>query len=352
MTGKRSNSVEKANQPSRSITIKHVAAHLGVSFSTVSRALADHRHTSDAMKLRVRAAAAELGYIPHSGARQMHSRHSGMIGLVIPDIRNQIFAAAAEIMAERCREAGFQLILSFSGRDRVIEHRQLEMLRERRAAGIIIAPCGDSLPETHQLLTTFPAVQLARRNAALDVPTVTLDDRGGMFRAVRHLIQLGHRRIAVIVGTSGLVTSDERNGGARDAFTEAAITPDEKLIIAGPLTSEFGRSATARLLSLAERPTAIVAANSLLTLGALEAVHDAGVTVPDDLSLIGFGDLDWFRLWGPGLTTVSLPIRDLAEAAAAHLMDQIHASANETRAPLAMTLPTNLLLRGSTAPPR
>lgn len=351
--GKRSGSAQGKSGTAprkRQVTIKDVAAHLGVSFSAVSRALNDQQHTSKAMKDRVRSAAAELGYVPNNAARMMHRRHSQLIGLVIPDLANQIFAETASIMSERCHAAGYQLILAVSQRNATIELEQVEALREMRVAGVIIAPCGDSLPETRALLSSMPVVQMARRNVTYNVPTIESDDRGGTRNGVRHLIQLGHRAIAVIGGDQTM-TDDERFNGAVEAMADAGLSFDPRHVLRGPLTAEFGKEATSRLLQLPDRPTAILATNSVLTLGLVDAIHRAQIAVPQQMSIIGFGDPDWFRLWGPGLTTIQLPIAQLAEACAQHLLRQIKEDVDRgDDNGFQMVLDTNLLLRGSTGP--
>ena len=334
----------------RPVTIKDIAAHLGVHYSAVSRALNDQQHTSDDLKRRVREAVRELGYVPHSAARMLHRRHSPHVGLVLPDLMNQVFAESANILAERCHAAGYQLVLAVSQRDPAIELQQVEAMREMRVAGVIIAPCGDSLPETEALLAEMRVVQLARRNPHLAIPTIATDDRGGAHQAMRHLLQLGHRRIGV-VGGDRTATDDERYGGALDALAEAGVAPDPRLLVRGPLSSDFGRQAASQLLQAAPRPTALLATNSLLTQGMVDAAHRAQLKVPQDLSLVGFGDPAWFRLWGPGLTTVRLPIRELAEACALQLLRQIEEDDDPAvPAPFQMMLDTTLVLRGSTGP--
>jgi LacI family transcriptional regulator len=335
----------------RPVTIKDVAAHLGVSFSAVSRALNDRQHTSDAMKVKVRDAARELGYIPHNAAQMMHRSHSQTIGLVMPDVSNYIFAEAASVMAEQCHAAGYQLVLAVSQRDPQIELEQVESMRAMRVAGVIIAPCGNSLPETHKLLASMPSVQLARRNAAMKIPTIATDDRTGSHNAMRHLLQLGHERIALISGDKTM-TDEERLGGALDALGEAGIEQPGQLILRGPLSAEFGRDATSRVVQMRDRPTAVLSTNSVLTIGAVDAIQRARLSVPDDISIIGFGDPEWFRLWGPGITTVQLPITELTQACALHLLRQIEegGEADDSHRPFEMMLDTNLLLRGSAGP--
>ncbi|MCP3731225.1 LacI family transcriptional regulator [Sphingomonas sp. MG17] len=335
----------------RPVTIKDVAAHLGVSFSAVSRALNDRHHTSEDMKARVRDAAKALGYVPHTAARMMHRAHSQTIGLVLPDLSNYIFAETASVMAEQCYQAGYQLVLGVSQRDPQIELEQVESMRAMRVAGVIISPCGQSLPETHRLLASMPSVQLARRNAELKIPTIATDDRTGSRNAMRHLLQLGHSRVALVSGDQTM-TDKERLEGALDALSQAGVEQPSGLVLQGPLTAEFGREATSRVVQMEHRPTAVLCTNSVLTIGVVDAVQRAGLSVPGEMSLIGYGDPEWFRLWGPGLTTVQLPITELAQACAMHLLRQVGEGGEHeaARRPFEMMLDTSLLLRGSTGP--
>lgn len=334
-------------------TIKDVAAHIGISYATVSRALNDHAHTSKEVKARVAEAVKELGYVPHVGARMMRARHSPLVGLVIPDLTNQIFVSTAAIVAEQCTAAGLQLVVSISGRDPQRECELVEALREIRAAGVIIAPCGDSLPRTIELLKQMPCVQLGARNSSFDGPTMAVDDRSGAAQAALHLAQLGHTRIAFLGGAGGVGTHDTRLAGAREGLASVGLTLDDSLVFTGPVTQEFGQSSMSRLLAVKPCPTAVLVANSVLTLGAIKAIHQAGVLVPKDLSLVGFGDLDTFRLWGPGLTTVDLPIEEFARAAAFHLFEQMRQGEDFSPPdPFTITHEVSLIVRGSTAPPR
>lgn len=335
----------------RSVTIKDIADHLGVSAAAVSRALNDRRHTSEDMKQRVRAGARALGYVPNSAARAMRREHSQLVGLVIPDLSNQIFAEAASALAERCRAAGFQLVVAVTQRDAAIELKQIEALRELRVAGVVISPCGNSLPETRALLRSTPVVQLSGRNPSFEIPTIAMDDRGGGRKAVEHLVSLGHRAIALVGGRDS-ATDDERVGGAVQAMRDAGLDPDPALVIRGPLSADFARQTVSELLQRDGPPTALLATSSALTSGTIDALHRAKVDVPKQLSVIGFGNSELFRLWGPGLTAVQLPIRELVDACTLQLFSIIDGPEGAlAKTKFSMVLETSLVLRGSTGPP-
>lgn len=335
-------------------TLKDLAAHLGISFSTVSRALRSDHHVSTELRARVLAAADELGYIPNSGARLLHGNLSTVVGLVIPDFQNQLFAAAAHIISERCHKAGYEMILAVSGADPEIELKQVIALRAARAAGIVIAASGRSAPRTIELLSGGAVVQLSGRELALPFPTVATNDKGSLDSSTRHLIQLGHRRIGYVGGPVGLGTADERYSGYELAMADARLQLDPRLVFRGPLHIDFARLAMTRLLQMSKRPTAVVMSNSLQTEGAIEAARDAGVEIPRDLSLMGYGDPSWFKLWGPGITTIDAREVELADTVAAVLMEQIQNLKNKKpiETSLRLVINTRLILRGSTAPPR
>ncbi len=335
----------------KAVTIKDVAAHLGIAFSTVSRALHGERHVSAEVRARVHEAVRTLGYVPNSGARSLHRNSSTLIGLVIPDFQNQLFWATARVLATRCNHAGYELIVGVSEDDPELELKQVMTLRGARVAGIVIGASAHTLDRTIELLSAGAVVQLAGRNPRLPFPTVATDDLRSLESSTRHLIQLGHRRIGYIGGPAGLGTAEQRYAGYRSALASEHLAVDETLVFRGALEIDFARVAATRLLQAEPRPTAIVMSNSLQTEGAIEAIRHAGLAVPDQISIVGYGDPSWFRLWGPGITTVDARETELATSAATLLMDQIAKKDAPQRDPIRLVLNTNLLLRGSTRPP-
>ncbi len=340
--------VLRTNGPGRRVTIKDIAERLGISHATVSRALADHPHTSEATKARVQAVAAELGYIPHSAARVMRGVPSSLVGLIIPDIQNDFYATVAKALAESCNEAGFQLVLAITEDDPVTEVQHVRELAEARAAGVVIVPSRGIRRETAALLKALPVVQLIRRSPALATDWLGIDDGAGIAAAARHLLDLGHRRIAYVGGHKELSTGAARATGFRTALGERSkATP---VIEVGPPRAAFGREAMVHILGTKRRPTAVVSGGARTTIGILEAIEAEGLSVPADLSLVGFGDPPWFRWWRSGITTLGLPVRDIAFAAGALLVRRIR-EAVPPDPPTRATYPAMLLTRGSTAPP-
>jgi LacI family transcriptional regulator len=334
------------------ITIKDIAARLGLSHATVSRALNDHPATSDAAKARVRAAAEALGYVRNANAGSLSGAASRLVGFVTPDVHSEFYAAIASVLATSCAAAGLQLVLAVSNDDPQLEQRHILALRQARAAGVFITPTADLLDASAALLAPLPTVQLVRSHKVLGKPWVGIDDRIGVGLATRHLLELGHRRIGFIGGFEALTTGHERRSGYQQALAEAGVIYDETLVVLGPPRASFGLEATVHLTQKADPVTALVLGSSQLTLGALRAFQQLGATAPEDFSVVGYSDPEWVRIWGPGLTTIGLPVEDIAASAAQVL---IRAMTNPPwTAPSGrggVFFQPHLIERGSTAPP-
>lgn len=339
----------------RRATIKDIADHLGISHSTVSRALADHPNTKEATKAKVRAAAAQLGYVADSAARLMRSGESHLLGLIIPDIRNDFYAALAKGLAQSCNEAGYQLVLAITEDDPISELRHVRELCEARAAGVAIVPGRDIRRETLGLLESVAAVQLIRHHPGIAGDWLGIDDRQSLRTATAHLLELGHRRIAYVGGDPQLSTGAARREGYREALASAGLPLADGLVFTGPPRAAFGREAVERLLAARPRPTAVVVAGARITQGVMEATEDHGIRVPHALSLVGFGDPPWFRWWHDGVTTLSLPVIDLALAAGSLLTRRVKENGGPTtlasREPTRVTYASQLIVRGSTGSP-
>lgn len=334
--------------------MKDIARQLGVAASTVTRALADNPRISRDMRARVHAVASELGYVAHAPARVMRGGASTLIGLVIPDVLNDFYSTVAKAMSEHCGEAGFQLVLSLTDDDPEIELRQVRGLISARAAGLVIVPSAAPRAETVALLRQVPHVQLIRRVARLEGDWYGIDDVAATRIATRHLIDLGHRVIGYVGGPQDLSTGALRLRGFRLAYADAGLDPALGVVETGGYDRGFGAAAVDRLLARKPRPTAIVTAAARATVGALEALGRARIAVPRDMSVVGFNDAPTLSWWGPGLTTIGLPVREIAIACSALLLHRVRKPAKADEPPhrpqSAMHAPF-LIERGSTAPP-
>jgi LacI family transcriptional regulator len=333
------------------VTIKHIAASLGIAHSTVSRALNDHPHINPETKAKVRRAAQELGYAANSGARMMRSGASRLVGLIVPDVQNEFYNAAAKIMADSCAREGYQLVLAVSEDDSEKELQQVQALREARVAGVLVAATASPRRDTVQMLKQLPTVQFLRRHPGIAGHTVRADDVLGIYKATEHLLGLGHRRIGYVGVTEQLSTGRARADGYRHAYGDARLKVNAGLMRLGAPRPEFGHEALVELCGLPTPPTAIVVASPRLMLGVLEGVNALRLSVPEDVSLVAYSDLDWFQVWQPALTAVALPVADMAATAALLLFRQIQQRGPEGSGSSTPFEPV-LYIRGSSAPLR
>lgn len=304
---------------SGTVTIKDVALHLGISHSTVSRALTGHGRISEALTEKIQLAARQLGYVAHSGARSMRAASSTIVGFVVPDISNPFYSRAAKILADQCDQRGHQLMLAVSEEDPHRELRHVEAFREARAASILITPTSRVLDQTASLLGGVNVVQFVREHPAIDAPVVCVDDLAGTALATEHLISQGHRLIGFIGGDESLSTGCVRLKGFRQAFENRGLTHDPRFVRLGRPRPEFGMSALIDLLSGTPAPTALVLGSSNLMLGIIQALGELRLDVPLNLSLIGYGDPDWFSAWRPGLTTIGFSVEQLINLSCSRL---------------------------------
>jgi LacI family transcriptional regulator len=329
------------------ITIKDIAARLDVSASTVGRALADDPRISTAMKQKVAEIANEMGYVANRAARMMRGVSSNLVGLVVPDIRNGFYSTIAHALSKCLERADLQLTLSETDDDRLVELRHIRELTSVNVAGIIIVPTARPHPESVRLLKMTPRIQLLRRHAALGEHWFGIDDTQALLQATRHLVELGHQRIAYVGGTTDLPTGAARLQGFHNALAGSKAAAHAREELGTPSSTAFGREAILRLLALRSPPTAVVLGSVQNTQGALEELLANGVRVPEQLSVVGFGDEPGFSWWGPGLTTMSLPVSELATACGLWFIHQLKNKAAGIAPYSSVSLPT-LIVRGST----
>lgn len=301
------------------VTIRDIARELGISHATVSRALGGHPKINSQTRARVRAAAEQMGYVANASARTIRRAHSLLVGLVIPDIQNDFYASVAKRVADTLAAKGYQLVLSVTEDDPDREMRDVRSLLEARAAGVIVTLTGTPRAETLAMLRNVRTVQLVRRHAELDADAVTIDDRSGTHSAAHHLIQYGHRSIAYIGTTTTMSSGRSRLAGFRQALEEAGL--DGSMVWLGSPRPDFARQAISLMLRLKERPSGLVLGSSELTLGALQGLQAGGMAYPAEISIVGYGDPPWFSLVGDGITTVSLPVAEVAAMTSGLVLD-------------------------------
>jgi LacI family transcriptional regulator len=285
----------------------------------------------------------------------MRGETSTVIGLTVPDVENDFYATLARAVAEVCRESGFQLVLAVTEDDPSLEYEHLRTLVGAQAAGAVVVPTTQFSPASHALLGRLPSVQVIRHLTALESDWFAIDDERGIRDATQHLIELGHSKIAYIGAASSLSTGQDRLRGYRSALAEAGIAYDQTLVALGAPRASFARQAF-RELHGARKPTAVLSGGSQLTVGILQAIADAGLSIPRQLSFVAYNDTPLYESWNPPLTSISLPVRDIAVAGSNALIRRIRAlaKAREDDAPprpqSALYLP-RLNVRRSTARP-
>jgi LacI family transcriptional regulator len=331
-------------------TIKDVAARAGVSFTTVSHVVNNTRPVSSEVRTKVEAAIRELNFVPSAVARSLKARTTSTIGLVVPNNTNPYFAEMSRGIETYCEQRGYCVILGNSDDEPEKQRKYLRVLIERRIDGLIVASAGDEDTLADALgRTDLPVVIVDREVPGVQADLVQIDHEQGAYMAARHLLELGHRRIACITGPARMVVSDARVKGFTRALAEQGIDVDACKLMAGDYTAGGGYEAACRLLD-GTHPTAIFATNDVMALGALRAAAERGLSVPRDLSIIGFDDIQLSQYFYPALTTVGQSIVALGERAAQTLLERV--SKEVDAAARRIVIAPDLKLRESTAAPR
>lgn len=330
-------------------TITDVARVSGTSIKTVSRVFNDEPFVRPATKTRVLKAAAELDYHPNMAARSLVRGRSFLIGLFYENPSPNYVVDLQMGSLDRLHSERFRLLLFPCERAADVSGKLLGVARASGLEGMIIAPpmCDDRATVDELVSARFPFVRIAPTGQPEASPAVGIDDVAAAMEMTRHLIGLGHRRIAFIQGDPTHPSSAERLRGYRAALDEKGISFDPALIDQGLYTFDSGLAAGRRLLALRTRPTAIFASNDDMAAGVLIAAHERGLSVPGQLSVTGFDDSLISRVVWPRLTTIHQPTYAMANRATDALLALIAGAPHED----AMALEHELLIRGSTAPP-
>jgi LacI family transcriptional regulator len=328
-----------------------VARRAKVSRATVSRTITGkHGRVANATALRIHQAAADLGYAPNAVAASLASRRTKTIGLLLPDLSNPFFALVTAGVEATARRAGYRVVIANTDGEHQKEVAQTQFLLELQPDGLIVATSARSPAHLQNALergveVVFVDTQLEK----LNVDYVCADNRAGAYSAVHHLLELGHRDIGVIRGRANDSASTARVTAARLAVRRYGLRLSRSRVGIGDSTVAGGRKAAERLLAEEPRPTALFVANNLMTVGAMLAIQQAGLTVPGDLSLVAFDDMDWFPVANPPITAVSQDAAQIGNLAAGRVIARLEATTPP--APEKLTVPTRLLVRASTLSP-
>ena len=331
-------------------TIREVAERAGVSPATAARVLGAYGYSSEESRKKVQAAAQELNYHPDQVARSLATGRTSVIGLVVADIENPFFAEIARGVADVAAAHGLTIILANTDEDQAKQREAIKVLLGMRVVGLIIAPASSryqpDLAGLHE--RGFPIVLVDRRVEGVQLDSVLAMNAEGAEEAVTYLLDLGHRGIGVVSDSPEITTNAERLEGYRRAHGRAGLQVDEALVRVAQYTRAAAQREARALLESPNRPTALFGTGNFMTIGCLLAARDLGLSIPRDVALVGFDDMDWATIIRPQLTTVAQPTRLMGRAGAEQLVARLGGDGSPARE---IRLPVQFHVRESCAPP-
>jgi LacI family transcriptional regulator len=331
------------------VTMRQIAERAGVSIGTVSHVINGTATVREKLRERVLEAIRSLGYQPSQLARGLRRNQTSMLVMIVPDITNPFFPAVVRGVEDIAYKSSLRLVLCNTDNDPRKEISYLNEMRSYRPAGWLVIPSVDSEIASHFRFTAAepPVVCLDRQARGWHGDVVLVANEAGAHSATRHLLRMGHRQLAVITGPLHLANAVERLEGFKRALAEAKVPIEADYIQEARFERTSGYHAAARLLRMLPRPTAIFACNDLMALGVLLAARELGLRCPEDISIVGFDNLDFAEFTAPALTTVHQPGYQLGTAAARLLLERI---AGSKQAAKRVVLPCELKIRNSVAP--
>jgi LacI family transcriptional regulator len=330
---------------SRQATIRDVARAARVSVATVSRALNDSGPVHDDTRRRVHDAAENLRFTPHGAARSLITSRTSTLGVLLPDLYGEFFSEIIRGIDRGAQRGGYQLLLSSARNARDEVHGAFCAMYGRVDGLILMAPDVELAEMFAQRRDTTPIVFINSPVESDDARLITIDNHGGAYEMVTHLIRKGHQRIAIIRGAERNHDAAERVRGYRDALDDAGVRRDPRWELPGDFTEGAGHRAGLAVSTLDPRPTAIFAANDAMAIGALSALREDGLRVPEDVAVAGFDDIPMARYMSPALSSVHVPIAQLGEQAMDLLLGAIATPGNGGSR--RVVLPTTLVIRES-----
>ncbi|MCS7481792.1 LacI family DNA-binding transcriptional regulator [Umezawaea endophytica] len=314
----------------RQVTLAEVASHAGVSLATASRVLnGSTRQVSDELRDRVVGSAQELGYLPNAAAQALARNSSVLVGLVVHDISDPYFSSIAAGVTRIAEEAGLVVVLGTTGRDPEREVELLYTLRAHRARAVVIAGSRTTdrgatarLAAEVEAFTAQGGRVACVSQSRIPADTVVPSNRAGARALARELAALGHKRFAVLAGPPNLVVARDRLAGFKAGLADAGLDLPAASVVTGAFTRDGGHAAATELLAAKTGATCVFAVNDVMALGAMAALRESGLRVPEDVSMAGFDDIPTLRDLVPGLSTVRLPLEELGERAARLVLDE------------------------------
>ena len=326
-------------------TLQDVARHAGVAPITASRAINASGYVSQDVRERVLQAAKELGYVPNTLARSLRSRRTQTLALVLTDITNPFFTTVARGVEDAASAAGYTVIFCNTDEDEAKERNYLEMLLQKRVDGLLLVPARDARGSLQAAQAQgVPVVVIDRRASGCQADVVRCDSEGGAYELTRLLISLGHRRVVLLNGPHGVSTAEDRGAGFLRGLHEAGLE-GQSAVLHGSFTQAGGAEMTRQALALQPRPTALFAANNFIAIGAMQALRELGVGVPEKIALVGFDDLPPALVMFPFLTVAAQPAYEMGRRAALLLIDRLQGRLETACEEI--ILPTELIVRVS-----
>lgn len=331
----------------KTVTLAEVAIAANVSPMTASRAINNRSGVSRETREQVLKVAADMGYVVNRAAQKLSGGKSHIIGIVATDLGNQFNSTVIAGASDAAWEAGYEtLVYSHVEREKRPSGSVMQLLRQISDGVIVVLPLEFGyLGELTSI--NIPVITIDHRGEHAEFPSVAADSYEGARTAIKYLLGLGHRRIAYITGDERLASARDRHQAYLDTMAQFGLPADPDLVVPGDFSQNSGFNATKRLLALAHPPTAVFAANDLSAFGAITAIRESGLRVPDDVSVLGFDDIPAAAQFHPALTTVRQPLQQMSRSAVNTLLALI---AGIAPASPQVTLPTELVVRASTAP--
>lgn len=326
------------------VSIKDVAEIAGVSTATVSRVLADKPHVRQEVRDHVLTVVEKLNYSPNRVARSLRAQKSNIIGLIVSDIQNPFFTQISRAVEDAAYRQGMNTFLCNTDENPDKEAMYLKLMRDERVSGIILSPTQKTSNNSIEIANSgLPVVVIDRRVRNIEIDSVLIDNVESAYRIIEHLVRHGFQRIGALFG-SGSTTGQERREGYLKALTHHGLKPSNELALFVEARETEGYKATKELLKLPVRPDAIFTSNALLSTGALRALRESALKIPEEIAFATFDETPWSTLVDPPLTVIQQPTYDIGRTAVELLVKRIQ---DPTRSTREVTLKSRLIVRQS-----
>jgi LacI family transcriptional regulator len=327
-------------------TIRDVARRAGVAPITVSRVINHSGYVSEKTRQRVEKAISELNYVPNALSQGLRFNKTNVIALVLSDVTNPFWTTVARGSEDASSEENYSVILCNTDEDVAKQDKYVQLLLRRQVDGFLLVPVSNTVDTIRFIQHQgVPLVILDRQLLGVSVDTVYADSEGGAYELTRHLVELGHRRIAILSGPETISTSIQRVAGYKRALKDAHLKVDSELISYGRFYQDSGYERTIKLLTLSQRPTAMFAGNNFIAIGMMKAIYESDLRIPEDISVVGFDDLPSGLLVRPFLTVAAQPAYEMGYRATKLLLERITNSGKPSYEEI--VLPTQLVIRQS-----